>query len=274
MTFIHRIIGVLLAAGLIIPLYACQDRDVSMTITRAKPRDANCQIVTDDTLFLSHGVVDLVIATQYRLDIEIENNLIDVVKDGKGFSGKDSRINTTDIVITSAIIEYSSLDPLTANIAQKVSVPLSGSIPIGGSVTVGMDLLSASMFEQFRSAPEFLLIDQGEARPKRTSVELITRIRVKGETIDGREVESNEFLFPVTVCNGCSISFPPALLVEEVRRVTCPATLFDAEGVPIEFERVEICAARLGADGNGVDCQVCQQFAVDPFARQLCQPPE
>ena len=274
MTFIHRTIGALLIAGIALPLYACQDRDVSMTITRAKPRDAKCEIVTDDTLFLSHGVVDLVVATQYRLDVEIDNNLIDVVKDGKGFSNQDSRVNTTDIVMTSAIIEYSSLDPLSANIAQKVSVPLSGSIPFGGSVTVGLDLLSASMFEQFRSAPEFLLIDQGEARPKRTSVELITRIRVKGETVDGRSVESNEFLFPVTVCNGCNIFYPPELLVEQVRRRSCPVTLLDPDGLPIEFEREEFCAARIGADGNSVDCQLCQQYAVDPFARQLCQPPE
>ena len=275
MTIIHRALGAIAVMGLTIPFTACQDREVDMTIEHAKPRDANCE-VSDNEFFLSHGSVDLSVVDVYSVDVNIRNNLVRI-PDRQGFSVEDGRINTTDIILQSAVLEYSSLDPLTANIAQKVNVALSGSVEVEGNVIIGLDLFSASMLEQFRSAPEFLLIDNGEARPKRTSVEVIARIRVKGETVDGRAVESNEFLFPVTVCNGCSVTYPALFLEEDGRSLECPPIFEDdleRETLANSFEREEVCSASLGTNGVGVDCRLCQQIAVDPFARQLCQPPE
>lgn len=276
MTIIRRALSALVMLGFAMPFSGCQDREVDMTIEHAKERDPNCEVANNDE-FLSHGIVDLAVRDVYRLDVNIRNNLIDVLQ-RQGFSAPDGRINTTDIILQSAVIEYSSLDPLTANIAQKVNVALSGSIARdGGNTIIGIDVFSSSMLEQFRSAPEFLLIDSGEARPKRTSVEVIARIRVKGETVDGRAVESNEFLFPVTVCNGCSISYPPVFLEQEGRSLTCPILFEDdpeREAAANSFTRPEACPASIGTNGNIVDCRLCQQIAVDPFARQLCQPPE
>jgi hypothetical protein len=275
MTIIHRALGAIAVMGLTIPFTACQDREVDMTIEHAKPRDANCQVSSSE-FFLSHGSVDLAVVDVYRVDVNIRNNLVRI-PDRQGFSVEDGRVNTTDIILQSAVIEYSSLDPLTANIAQKVNVALSGSIKVEDSVIIGLDLFSASMLEQFRSAPEFLLIDNGEARPKRTSVEVIARIRVKGETVDGRTVESNEFLFPVTVCNGCSVTYPALFLEQDGRSFDCPPVFEDdleRETLASSFVREDVCSATLGTNGVNVDCRLCQQIAVDPFARQLCQPPE
>jgi len=275
MNIIHRVLGAFVIMGFTIPLSACQDREVDMTIEHAKPRDANCDVSSSE-IFLSHGAVDLAVVDVYRVDLNIRNNLVSM-PERQGFTVQDGRINTTDIILQSAVIEYSSLDPLTANIAQKVNVALSGSVEVEGKTILGLDVFSASTLEQFRSAPEFLLIDNGEARPKRTSVEVIARIRVKGETVDGRAVESNEFLFPITVCNGCSITYPPIFLEQEGRSWNCPL-LFednpDQEILASGFERPEVCSASLGTNGHPVDCRLCQQLAVDPFARQLCQPPE
>ena len=118
-----------------------------------------------------------------------------------------------------------------------------------------------------------VLADDGEARPRRTDAEIIAHIRLKGETLDGREIESNEFLFPVRVCNGCMITYPADMLVDRSGVLTCPPRDPSAEDVAGPAD-VPLCPGSLGSDDSFVDCQTCQGLAIDSCARQLCQPPQ
>lgn len=45
---------------------------------------------------------------------------------------------------------------------------------------------------------------------------VVSRVRLRGETLGGLEVESGPFDFPITVCNNCSTVFVPASCDDEV----------------------------------------------------------
>ena len=55
-----------------------------------------------------------------------------------------------------------------------------------------------------------------------TGVRLTAKVRVFGELAGGIGVESSELTFPITVCNGCLVSFPPEALDPATGR--CVAT--------------------------------------------------
>lgn len=261
----------LAALGLTATLGGCQDRDFGLSITHVVPLTASsCALATNS--FLSGGVVDLALRDSYTLYPAITNNL-GSINEIKEYTELDGRLDTSDIVLRSASIEYTTLDTLSAEIQSPTVVPLSGTVPAGGSLVIGVEALSSGILSQLRDADEFLLIDDsGAARPVRSTIKIIARMRIEGETLDGKDVESSEFLFPIEICNGCRVTYDAPLLVQSGGVATCPPVTRDEEGNVITREDA-LCVETAGADSGFVDCQQCQGLAVNGFARQLCQPP-
>ena len=255
-------------------LVGCQDRDFGLSIRQIQQFDRSaCEVNTDETLFQSQSVVDLALRGNYIIYPYIENNMLSV-NEVKALDVTDSRVNTTDVVLRSATIEYTTLDTISAELQSPVVVPLSGTVKVGSFLIIGLEVLNTALLQQLQDADEFLVIeDNGTVRPVRTAIKIIARIRIEGETLDGKVVESNEFLYPIEVCNGCQISYPSNLLETRNGQLTCPSVKLDAEGNPIVGPAAtDACASTLGTDGALVDCQSCQGFAANSFARQLCQP--
>jgi len=255
----------MLAAG-------CQDRELALSILNVKPLDpGSCEPINNDNVFQTDGVVDLVVRDDYSINLTIRNNLDNIIE-AKGFTKADSRLSVNGVIIKEAIIEYSTLDQLSANIATKKRVPLSGTVAENSQLTLlGFKVLDSIMLQQIRNAQEFIFTSDGDARPLRTSVTLLVTISLKGETLDGRDAESNEFLFPIKVCNGCNISYPAEMLELRGGNLTCPPPTPDPEKTA---ETKDLgCANSIGADGSTYDCQTCRGLAVNTFARQLCDPP-
>ncbi|MCA9537893.1 MAG: hypothetical protein KC620_03330 [Myxococcales bacterium] len=270
-----HLLAPLVLAALAVPATSCQDRDVGLSIRQVQPfLLEECDYSKDQQLFRSAGTVDLALANNYRIFALVTNNLLDVTQ-VKRFNSGDSRIDTNDIVLRSAIVEYTTLSSLPAQIQEKRRVPISGTVTVGGDLILGIEVLDPLTMAQLRDSDAFVTLDDASGRilPNRTSVQIIARIRMKGETLDGKTVESNEFLFPIEICSGCLISYPPALLQQRNGVLTCPQQLVDDTGTPIAVDNTPItCPAALGRDAGSVDCQTCQGIAVDPFFRQLCQP--
>ncbi|MEE2755627.1 MAG: hypothetical protein VYA30_03145 [Myxococcota bacterium] len=254
-------------------LMGCQDREVSMSIVSVKPFDIEtCEVIEDDNVFQVSGVVDLAMRQTYRANLLLENNLVDV-PNAKGLRPADTRVSLNAIALSSAVIEYSTLDQLSTGIPSRRIVPLSGTIPEETALTLAnFELFSQDVLQQVRNAEEFFSVNNGEVVPSRTAVTILARVRIKGRTLDGRDAESNEFLFPVEVCNGCRVIYPSEMIVQRGGQLACPAPMVNAEEDNSTATN-ELCEALLGSDESFVDCQTCQGLAVDSFARQLCQPP-
>ena len=263
-------------ASLMVALLAClslgcQDRELALSILSVKPTDPeSCEPVANAEVFQTDGIVDLVVRNNYSVNLELKNNLDNIVE-AKAFTRADSRLSTNSIVLEEAILEYSTLDQLSASIATKKRVPLSGAVTENAEqLLLGFEILDSIMLQQIRNANEFIYTGEGDARPLRTSVTLLIKVTLKGETLDGRAAESNEFLFPVEVCNGCLVRYPPEMLTTRGGALVCPPPMLDPEE---DTESEEICVASVGADDGFYNCQTCRGLAVNTFARQLCDPP-
>ena len=257
--------------GLCFGLIACQDNEVGINVVNVKPFDlTTCTAALDDGSYLVSGTVDLALRDNYLINPLVRNNLLDV-NEIKGLGTEDARVSTNSVVIQSAEITYAPLDSLVGNIPRVRTIPLSGTVTESNTaILFNFPLIESEVMEALRSSDTFFLIDdQGNARPKRTSVTILTSTRIKGTTLDGRTVESEPFQFPVEVCNGCMVSYPSSLLEERNGRLICPAAEASDEDAT---DSDESCEFLVGMDGVSTNCSDCQGYAVNTFARQLCQP--
>lgn len=269
MTRGSRRCGALLVAVLLAGC-AVGNEDGKLVILNAVPLDSEeCQGSVSDNIGLSSGVVDMAMARYYRLYVRVENNMADI-NTVLGLTAQDGRLETTRVRLRRAVVTYQALDQISANFPDELRVPLSASVDNeGGRTSLGIEVLTEAMIQDLRSAPEFIIRGpDGDVRPARTSVELLVTVAVQGETFDGQVVESNEFTFPLTVCNGCLVAVPPDAVRTDkgVPQPNCLNLLGGAQGVQIPE-----CGEAIGRDA-AVDCRICYLFAVDAFARQLCQP--
>jgi hypothetical protein len=79
-------------------------------------------------------------------------------------------------------------------------------------------------------------------------------VRFFGHTLGGESVESNEFGFPVQICNGCLVSFPAA--EQSLSLPTPNCALAGASG-----STATSVPCIIGQDLS-VDCSACQGRAV------------
>ena len=86
------------------------------------------------------------------------------------------------------------------------------------------------------------------------------RIRVLGKTLGGKELESDDYIFPIQVCNGCYVSFPPGTSDDTRPRPNCLIT-----------------PASAGSSSEAGPCFPGQDESVDCFncrGRKACDPAE
>lgn len=255
-------------------LIACEDREVSLQVVNVAPLDlGSCGATTDETIFLGNGVVDLALARDYAIFARITNNMFEISQ-VKNYTVQDARLETNDVVLNAAVIEFSALDQITANLPEKVRVPITGTVALNGSATIPLQVLSPAMLQELRSSREFRNFDaQNNLRPIRGLVKIIAKLQIEGETLDGKSIQSNQFLFPIDVCNGCRVSFPAVALAVDANTgaqfCLSPAELGEAVADLVPPE----CPGFVGTDGVFIDCVQCRGAAIDSVAAQLCNPP-
>lgn len=266
----RKFLTALAALGLWAGGSGCEAEPVSIQIIQMQSvSTTSCEPNTTLTNALSLGTVDLSLATNYVAFPLVRNNMSNIGT-VQGFGPADGRVATLDVVLREAVVEYGTLGPITADLPSKRVIPLAGTVRLGNSSALGIELLDAATLAAIRQAPEFLVIDsQSQVRPVRSEVTMTTKLVFRGVTVDGRELETNEFFFPLRICNGCLITYPPEAISTNLG-ATPNCLAID----PAEDERdPPDCPGRVGSDNFFVDCRDCQGFAVDSLARSLCQPP-
>ena len=125
----------------------------------------------------------------------------------------------------------------------------------------------STLLRSIRNSEEFLGVGaQGEAVPLRNSLEMVVGLTVHGQTLAGKHLESNEFLFPIELCNGCLVTVPNGAVDPDQQTPNC--LLYD----PFSFDEDSVnCPNLLGQD-FAVDCRVCKSQPATPLSAQLCEP--
>ena len=260
--------------GLMVVLGGCEDNNVSLQILQMEV-DGRCSLEAmgggTQIRGLSEGRVDLVTSGSYAVYPRVQNNMLDVTL-VQNFRTVDGRIDTHDVVLSSASVRYTTLDPVSVEFPDSRDLPISGTIQVEGSAVLGLTVFTPAMIAELRQADEFLRPNaQGEVVAIRHSVLFQLGITLNGRTVDGTTVQSNEFIFPVRVCNGCLIQYPPDA-VDTTQAVPNCLLLSAVDEERPGADRLSCQTA--GTDNVMVDCRECAAgLAVDTFARQLCQPP-
>jgi len=126
-------------------------------------------------------------------------------------------------------------DPTTP----EFTVPTSGVILPSGSADPGYGVVPATLIP---GATGIALADElTDFRERRTRVAVVS---VFGKTIGGLEVESAEFTYVISVCEGCIVDFPAEAL--STTDGSCLGSTMDAPDPPCE----------IGQD-DAVDCRLC-----------------
>ena len=197
--------GGLLTATLI---GGCADPPPMLLVRGATPLDDSCVASGAPATFLGQGTVDVSIANGYILYPNVENTApssSETGPQGKPASGTtaswgDLSGETNRVILNKASVSYSfRTSGLPAEVTSAFSnaeIGIGGTTidPNGSSATVAVAVLNS----------EHITALQRVLQPGQTIV-LEVSVLLKGQSTGDRDIESNEFTFPIQICTQCLV---------------------------------------------------------------------
>jgi hypothetical protein len=193
----HLLTASAAALGATIILSACVHDDSSVFIfdALAPPTSSTggmCIYTSDPTQpSLSYGTLDASLSNTYVAELLVGNQLISQA------NSTSARTETSDVEIQGAVVTIDDED--------------------GNQLTSYTFLTSTTVDAAQGSTPSYspvsvVTVDPNTVANLKVGAGAVRRvtsyIRAFGQTLGGQHVESNDFEFPVNVCNGCLIEFP------------------------------------------------------------------
>lgn len=151
---------------------------------------------------LFSGVLDAGLALEYRAKVLVGNQIVR--------RGDENTLRTETSRIQLNEADVTVLDASGASVTRTDGSTAAFTIPISGFVDPG------SGSEPGYGLADVLLIDAVTAQGLATQAQMaglspvVASVVVRGETLGGNEIESAPWQFPITVCVGCTVVFPPA----------------------------------------------------------------
>jgi hypothetical protein len=207
-----------------------------------------CSYTNDPTQpAIDTGFLDIAVRNSYSAAFLLANQL---VPRGDPAAPKTE---TSYVNIKGAIIQVTdaatgaAVSPSFTSLASVVLPPAQGNTP------------------GYSALPDITLIDEMTVANLGTLFNAERRLLVYakffGDTLGGQYVESDNFQFPVSVCNGCLISFSIADISPACQNVNC---LGNAAAMSQEPE------VPCNGEDFAIDCQVCRDS--NPICNPVCIP--
>jgi hypothetical protein len=229
----QKLIGSLIALGALGMVFSsgCADNRSSIFIRGAMaiPQDT-CTVTADPgSAMLFRGAYDTAFAaaaaSEYNAALLVGNQLV------RRGSATTLRTETSRVDFYEA--EITLTDSAGAAIANgNFVVPVTGFADPGTGTDPGYGTVSVT------------LIDATSAQAIAPGQEVIANVILRGETLGGVDVETDAWPFPITVCRGCLVYFPP--------EADDPAR----PGLDCDVRDEAPLYCRLGQDAP-VDCRAC-----------------
>ncbi len=170
----------------------------TMLVLRAvqAPSD-NCTYSSDrNATSVSKGVLDLGLTASYHAALLVGSQLVST-SEANTPTAETNRIIVNGVSIRVTDVKGAPVGEAFSTVATGTVDPASGG-SIGPYEVVQSTLLTKTLANAIGSA-----LGPGETR------EVVANTRVFGKTLGGLKVESNEYPFPIIVCDGCLVYFPP-----------------------------------------------------------------
>jgi hypothetical protein len=239
-------------------LVSCDAEDFSIQLYNVIPTDASCAYVNLATESLPSGTVDLALSPTYSLNLVAQNRLTNNLT-ANNLRPVDGFSLTTTINLTSLSVRYIDVDEVDIGLDPEVSIPLSGVLPVlattasstnrtGTVVLPEITVLDQQMAQILSQNNIFRRVTPSGKVITRGNFKIVLAMRLHGKTIDDKEVQSNEVMFPINVCVGC--------LVTSSAQSSCGAELLEND-----VKLLEECPSMIGRDNITVSCSLCEQVA-------------
>jgi hypothetical protein len=218
---------------------------------------AACTWAADPTQpAISSGVLDIAIRTRYDAMFLLANQMVAQVNPSQ------LQTETSTMKIDGAIVRVTNASgaQLTTytRLAAALVPPSTGGLPgysaIGTITVVDAPTLLGTNDPSLNNTIVGYLSSRG---PRAAVVRVVTYVRFFGKTLGGQSVESNEFEFPVDICNGCLIAYANSPLYPLPNCVGATGVVTTTTQIP----------CFLGED-LPVDCSLCQGLGVCQGAYQ------
>jgi hypothetical protein len=245
----HGLAGLTLVGGAICAMAACSHNDSSLFVQDViypTPVAAgqSCTYSPDPNgTFLPIGTLDIVFRDNYQPFFLLGNQLV-AQANASQLQTETSTINIEGATVRDTDSDGTVLDNYTTLTSATV-YPSSGTVP-------GYAATAATIASQ--TAVRKLVVEKAAVLASNGSTTLVTYTKFYGHTLGGTYVESNEFEFPIEVCNGCRINFETLLDCNgtKVNGPNCLGTATNSASLPYP------CVP--GQD-TYIDCTQCQGVA-------------
>ena len=256
----HAVAGLLVVAGTGLLGMACAKNESTLFVRDVKQVAADtCSAQADETSagWLS-GVLDVSLRLEYDATLLVGSQLVDQ-GDPTTLKTETSKVQlyATDVqVLDEDGNVYSYTDAGGAQKTAEFSTPSAGFVnpALGGSTAYG--LIGATLID-YNTASDLRAQLNQPSRPERS---LVASVVVHGRTLGGNELVTAPFTFPIRVCYGCLVTFPPDAIEDNPKypAINCrnsqASTSSDGPG------------CRLGQD-SPVPCTMCKSVNAE-----VCNP--
>lgn len=255
-TWIKRasVVGVMTVFGGLV-VAACADNEQTIFIRQVQaPESGECSYTADESATAyGLGVLDVALSNQYRAALLVANQMVPRA-DPDAPRAETNRVRLTEAEVHVQLADGSEVGSFTVPGNGFVD-PSTGSSPgYGVFETVLVDPASA----------QALAGKLGCAGTRLASVgRVVTVVKVFGKTLGGKEVESSEFRFPIEVCCGCLVSFPPD--------ATDPLSEKQPNCLGISETGSTIEEPCLSGQDQPLDCRLCKA-KLGAAGETLCEP--
>ncbi|CAN5118306.1 hypothetical protein BH09MYX1_BH09MYX1_54250 [soil metagenome] len=236
----HGLAAVALA-GLIAT--ACTDNDASVFVVGAlspptPSADGTCIYQTTVTgPFLFTGTLDVALGNSYTPVMLLGNQLV-----ARG-NAQESRIETNRVQIQGSVVRITDA---AGTELRSYTVPAAGFIDVASGTTPGYGSAATTLVDPDTAST---LRTQLSAAPGTTRT-VLTYTKFFGQTLGGTHVESGEYQFPVTVCLGCTVSFPAGSTDTAKTQPNCLAAIGGSSGT--------VATPCVSGQDQNTDCRLCQ----------------
>jgi hypothetical protein len=236
----HVSTGVLLVGGAVIaaPFPACvHDNSTLFIYNVLAPQfvtaGMTCTFTADPTQpVISAGLLDSSLAAEYAPVFLVGNQIVP-----RG-DPTQPHTETSFITIEGAVV---TITDSNGNQLNSFTKPVAATVPPSTGTTPGFASLGVTIIDSTTSGS----LADGER--------VVSTVRFFGHTLGGESVESNDFGFPVDICHGCLVSFPPAEQNNALKTPNC-ANAGAAGGAAASMP------CFIGQD-LPTDCSACQLFS-------------
>jgi hypothetical protein len=187
-----------LAALLVAGVVGCTtDNRTSIEILgRAAPSSATeCTFAPGGEYRLGNGLYDVALGGQYNVVLYVQNNLVDPKTLNSSASTEANAWTVESVQVRVNPSDYTGEyhpSPALASVSGVAVLPVAGSPivePAGGQGTIWTGLLSSGLVTSLQGVT--------------TTGNVVLGVTLQGRTNDDKRLDTDEWIFPLQVCNGC-----------------------------------------------------------------------